>query len=218
MQSRIETVVNQESVFSDKAVPAQVPFLFKCSSSASAAVPIKKFVPSECIVSQETMERIRDIKCLYVHPIPNALLFSHIKTKYKTDQVHELMDTLSSVFAELVSQITYVQNTNESKYKITHINEKTGQTHCMFMVIYANKKDKTNSCNLVIEFEKTGYLPIDKMIIARLWHYIKEKIDSPDKILPIPLFDTLGCYIIADGIADGGIADDIATDVTCDDV
>ena len=212
MQSRIETIVNQESVFSDKAVPTQAPFSFKCSSSAS--VPIKKFVPAECIVSQETMERIRDIKCLYVHPIPNILLFSHIKTQYKTNQMCELMCTLSSVFAELAPQVSCVQNTNESKYKITHINEQSGQIHCMFMVIYANKKDKTNSCNLVVEFEKTEYSETDKMILARLWHYIKEKIDSPDKILPIPLFDTLSCCIIADD----GIAEDIATDVTCDDV
>lgn len=215
MQSRIETIVNQEFVFSDKAVPTQAPFSFKCSSSASASVPIKKFVPSECIVSQETVERIKsNTTLLYVYPIPNILLFSHIKTQYKTNQMCELMCTLSSVFAELAPQVSCVQNTNESKYKITHINEQSGQTHCMFMVIYANKKDKTNSCNLVVEFEKTGYSTIDKMIIARLWHYIKEKIDSPDKISPIPLFDTLCCYIAADD----AVAEDIATDVTCDDV
>ena len=128
---------------------------------------------------------VKKSSAVYVYTIPNLLLATHVKTGYKTSQLKVLMAHLSSLFLELGPQVLITQDDCCAKYKIT-IQDK----YYITMIIYANKKDTADSSNLIVEFDKFGYSTADKMLVAKIFHYIKQKLLQPDVSISIPDFNS----------------------------
>ena len=170
-----------------------------CSPLVSLVVtlpPIKKSVPVECQMSQETTTAVltKARTTLYVCPKPTFYLFSHIKTQFKTNELVELMTALSTIFLELGPEMECVQYTSEAKYKITYHSPTTVTPYNIILMIFANKKDQANSCSLDIEFDKLAYSDGDKRVICRVWEYVRDKLANPTEYIEIPIFDTLCEY------------------------
>jgi hypothetical protein len=172
---------------SDSSILNQIP---------STQVSVKKSVPTECQMSKETTTAVltKARSTLYVCAKPSFYLFSHIITQFKTDELIELMTTLSTIFLELSPEMECVQCTGEAKYKITYHSPTFATPYTIILMIFANKKDKTNSCSLDIEFDKLAYSDGDKRVICRVWDYVKYKLANPSEYMEIPIFDTLCGY------------------------